>query len=135
MDTNGDLRDVGKPRKGARPLSALDRSIQAAVADERELGSDADPAKVEQPLLWEWLTRTRASRDHVITPGKLVLTAGPGGWIVQLNHADMAQSVECHCTTLAGVFQAMEEYLASPSLVVKPWGKKQPTARRRKPIQ
>lgn len=135
MDTNGDLKDIGKPRKGGRPLSAMDRTIQAAVSDERTLGNEEDPARESMPNLWEWLTRTKASRDHVITPGKLVITACPGGWIIQLNHADLAQSFEASSIDLGGCIAAMEVWLASPQCIPKSWGKKQPTARRRKPIQ
>lgn len=135
METERDsLEDKGKPKKGSRPLSMLDRSIQAAVADQRELGAENDPARQELPVLWDWMTRTKASRDHVITGAKLVVVAAPGGFVVQLIHADLTYTFETTTEHLSGLLTAMEAWLNDPKCIPKQWGKKQPTARRRKPI-
>lgn len=129
---NGELRDVGKPKKGNRPLGVLDRLIQAATADEVQLGSADDPAREAYPALWDSLTRTTAGKSHVKTPSKLTIQLGPGGVIVTWTDADLGHSMDLAAPTLADVFAAVETALNSLNPPIKRWGKKQPTLRKRK---
>ena len=118
--------------KSERKLSALDRAVEQAIGDGREVGNPEDPAKERWPELWQWLTRIYVGKDKLVTPASLSIRMVTGGVAVSCSHRDLAVAVSCTTPLLADVLDAIEKALADPSTPLASWGRKEPTTRTRK---
>lgn len=119
--------------KNSKPaLSALDRLILSAIGDERAIGREDDPAKMNFSELWRWLSTQEAGRDHVKKPARLTIALGPEGVLISLVDSDLCCSVEMTCPHLEQVFSVMDSALKSDNPPIKSWGKKLPNLRKRK---
>lgn len=116
-----------------RPLSALDRAIQQAIGEGREVGCPDDPARERWPSLWEWMTRIHATRDHVMQPASLSIRMIGGGVSVSCSNRDLATSVSTVCPFLGDALDEIEKVLANPSVITASWGRKEAQLRKRRP--
>lgn len=125
---------MAKEDNGRAPkkVSTLDKLVQTALGQNRQLGSDEDPAREAYPLLWDFLSRTDAGKDYIIAPGKLTLTLGPEGVIASLSHQDLKVSMDVGCKFLGEALAALEADLQAGAKSLRQWGGKQPNLRKRK---
>jgi hypothetical protein len=119
--------------KTERKLSALDRAVQHAIGNGRDLGAEADPARKLYPQLWAWLSTVYVGRDHLKSPAYLTIRLGPEGVLVTLVDRDLCTSLEVSCGTLEEALPAVEAALTGPTPPLKSWGKREPHLRRRRP--
>jgi len=104
-----------------KPISPLDRLIQAATSGGAQLGWEMDPAKGKWPRLWRWLTSTDAGEEFVKEPGTITLKATPEGWQATLSDRTFGTSVDSTSESLEGVFDALEAMLGSSNPVIRQW--------------
>lgn len=125
-------RDVdGEPVNG-KPLSFMDRRVQAYSADGNSLGSVDDPAKESYPMLWEALTRTDVNEELVKTPAKITLQSAPGGFIATLYDSDMCYSLEVPLPYLGQLWELVEQAMNGEGGTLKVNTRKEPTLRKRR---
>jgi hypothetical protein len=128
MPKNDEPIGNAKPRK----LSALERVLSQAIGDGQKFGRDEDPARVNWPNLWAWLTTIYVGRDSLKSPAVLTIRMGPEGAIASLTDRDLAVALDASSATLEGIFAEVERLLASETPPIRVWGKREPTVRRRK---
>jgi hypothetical protein len=126
------MADADKRPRKERPLSALERQLAQALGDGREFGHPEDPARMEFPLLWEWLSRAYVGREHLKQPAVILLRLGPDGALATLSDRDLACSLDVGSQSLLDLFRALETALARPDCPIKVWGKKEPQLKKRK---
>jgi len=107
------------------------RLLEQAIGQDLQVGDPNDSAAVSWPLLWEWLSTTNVGKDFIKTPPAITITLIPNGVAVRINDRDLARNMEITCTSLGGVFDALESALQSPTTLVKIMGKKEPRLRKR----
>lgn len=123
---------MAKDREPRKPLTAFERAVQNALGEERSFGSEADPARMTFPALWQWLTSAYVGPEHLKTPPTISITLGPEGVLVRLVDRDLAATVQANCPFLADSFLALESALTSSNPPVVSWGRKEPNLRKRK---
>lgn len=126
------LEDNGKPKKGDRKLSALDRCILAAIGDGRKVGLDDDPALKKYPNLWEWMTKTQGGTDHIMQPAVISLQLGPEGVLATVTHRDLRTSCSIACLHLHQALEALDASLGLPNPPLRQWGKDEPHLKKRR---
>lgn len=112
-------------------VSALDRAVQTAMGEGREVGRDDDPARDVFPQLWDWLSRIYVGTNHVRQPATLTITLGPEGVLINLTDRDLGVSCGAVCPHLQDAFAAMESALTADVPAIRSWGKKEPRLRKR----
>jgi hypothetical protein len=126
---NGEEKRLSKKKE--KPISRLTRLVQQAIGDEVELGHPEDQARVDWPVLWEWLSKIDAGREHVMEPGRITLSLQPTGVNVQLAHRGLAYVVEVFVPCLADVFPGLEAALTGPSPPIRQLGRGKEKIRKR----
>jgi len=118
--------------KQERQLSALDRAVQMAMGEGRQVGHEDDPAKETWPNLWAWLTQVEVGKDYIVQPASISLQAVVGGVQVSVSNRDLA--ISCRATTkhLHDAFNALEAVCGDPAAIMSSWGRKEPTLRKRR---
>lgn len=120
------------PKDKPERVSPLDRAIEQAMGEGREVGNPDDPAIVRWPQLWRWMTTIYVGRDNLKTPATLTVKAAPGCITVTLTDRDLGVSVDAASATLEGVFDALEAALTSDTPQIRSWSNKEPTLRKRR---
>jgi hypothetical protein len=118
--------------KQERPVSALDRAIQQAMGEGREVGCLDDPAKEKWPELWQWMTKMYTGRDYIIQPASLSIRAVSGGIAVSVSSRDLASSIATTTPHLVDALDAIERALSNPATPIAMWGRKEPQMRKRR---
>lgn len=118
--------------KPERKLSSLERAVQQAIGDGRQIGSPEDPARERYPQLWAWLSTLYVGRDSLKNPAYLSIKLGPEGVTAALIDRDLCTAVEIATANLDDVLPALEAALAGPCPPLKSWGRKEPHLRKRR---
>lgn len=117
--------------KQPEKVSHLDKVIQQAMGEGREVGAADDPARERWPQLWEWLTRIYVGRDDMKQPATITIACAPGGVSVRLSDRDLGVSVETATAHLEDALDSLEVALNNPNPSIKAWGNKEPKLRKR----
>lgn len=118
--------------KSERHLSTFDLQILHAIGEGKNLGSDGDPAIIQWPNLWQWLSTVYAGKEYVKQPANMTIRLGPAGVLVAVVDRDLSVSCETSCQFVGQAFDAIEAVLATPSAPIKSWGRKEPKLRKRR---
>lgn len=121
-----------QPTPDGEQLSAFDRLLMEAIGQGIPMGLQDDPTAVSCPILWKWLSTVAVGEDKLKTPPYIKMTLGPAGVLAQVTDPDLCRSLEVSCAYLDGVFTAFERALQSPNPLIKKWGRKDATLRKRK---
>jgi len=114
-----------------KSLSFTDRLIAQAIGQDLTVGDPRDPAATRWPNLWEWLSTVNVGKEYIKTPPSITVVLIPSGVAVRVNDRDLARNLEVTCTSLEGVFDALEAALMVPTTLVKVMGKREPRLRKR----
>ncbi len=118
--------------KAEKQLSALDRAIQQAMGEGREVGHADDPARERWPNLWAWLTQVEVGKDYIVQPASLSISMVVGGVQVSVSNRDLAISARATTRNLGDALDAIEAVCSDPSAIMSSWGRKEPTLRKRR---
>ena len=121
---------MAKKEQGER-VSHLDKVIQQAMGEGREVGCADDPARERWPALWEWLTRIYVGRDDMKQPASITINAAPGGIMIRISDRDLGVSVSAATAHLGDALDAIEAALGSDTPAITSWGNKEPKLRKR----
>lgn len=113
-------------------LSSLDRAIQMAMGEGRQVGREDDPAKDTFPALWEWISRIYIGKDRLKQPATITISLAPEGVLVRLNDRDLGCGAAVVCPHLQDAFQQLNAALEGPNPPFTFYGKKEPQLRKRK---
>jgi len=119
-------------RQKDRPLSPLERMVQQAMGEAQDLGAEDDPAKEAYPALWEFMSRTQVGKDSLRTPCRLSVALVVGGVVATITDVDMKRSLSVAVNHLDSALAALDKLAADPKAPWRPWGKGEPTLRKRR---
>jgi len=115
------------------PMSSLQRLVHQAMGDNQDLGHEADPAREKFPALWEMMSVTQVGKDWVKEPARLSLSFVVGGVLVTLSDPMLKRAKRVTVIGLEDALSAIDAAIADPTVPWVPWGKGEPTLRKRKP--
>jgi len=109
--------------KDNKTVSAIDRLLMRAQADNEDIGNEDDAAKTTWPNLWIWLTRIDVGKNLMKEPARMAIKGVPGGFIGTLSDSTLKVAVDATSDSLAGIFDAFEAELSRINPVIRPYGK------------